>query len=322
MEGEIIMKSETRAKSKKKKLTSKVILGLLIALSVFVYINRYDVLPYLTTGRPILTDKIDVEISSNAEWFDDYYTIEYIDERTIAIGEPRYWQLNYNYLILGNEKAILFDSGPGLRDISRVVKALTDLPVISMASHYHYDHIGNIDEFDYVYLAGNQIENQELSKDNTLRPTKDSFLGHLEGIESKEFKVSKIVEDGENIELGNRNLKVIYAPGHAYNSIVLYDDDSRQLFSGDFIIKGEHSVNTILAPDCSAEEYKSSIKKLLDIVGQDIPIYGGHNTIDCNVPITSNKDLIDLYHFLSREDIKQGIIPKIKTINENIRIMY
>ena len=35
-----------------------------------------------------------------AIWFDDYYTIQKIDERTFAIGEPRYYQLNFNYLIL------------------------------------------------------------------------------------------------------------------------------------------------------------------------------------------------------------------------------
>ena len=29
-------------------------------------------------------------------WFDDYFTVEFIDSQTVAIGEPRYAQQNYN----------------------------------------------------------------------------------------------------------------------------------------------------------------------------------------------------------------------------------
>ena len=50
-------------------------------------------------------------------WHDDYFTVMAIDPDTFAIGEPRYWQQNFNYLIVGETRAILFDAGPGVRDI-------------------------------------------------------------------------------------------------------------------------------------------------------------------------------------------------------------
>jgi len=50
-------------------------------------------------------------------WFDDYYTVQAIDEKTFAIGEPRYFQKNFNYLIVGESRAIVFDAGTGQRAI-------------------------------------------------------------------------------------------------------------------------------------------------------------------------------------------------------------
>ena len=48
-------------------------------------------------------------------WFDDYFVVETVDPTTFAIGEPRYYQGNYSYLILGAQRAVLFDAGTGQR---------------------------------------------------------------------------------------------------------------------------------------------------------------------------------------------------------------
>src|SRR5215475_3179998 len=47
---------------------------------------------------------------------DDYWAVQPIDTRTAAIGEPRYYQQNYAYLIMGERRALLFDAGSGTRD--------------------------------------------------------------------------------------------------------------------------------------------------------------------------------------------------------------
>jgi hydroxyacylglutathione hydrolase len=56
---------------------------------------------------------------------DDYFAVEDLGDGAFAIGEPHYYQQNYSYLIVGQTRAVLFDSGSGTRDISAVVSNLT-----------------------------------------------------------------------------------------------------------------------------------------------------------------------------------------------------
>ena len=82
---------------------------------------------------------------------DDYWAVQPIDADTTAIGEPRYYQQNYAYLIMGERRALLFDAGSGTRDnITHIVAGLTQLPVTVMPSHLHFDHTGGIKPFTSI----------------------------------------------------------------------------------------------------------------------------------------------------------------------------
>jgi len=85
-------------------------------------------------------------------WFDDYYVVATLGDGAYAIGEPRYGQCNFSYLIVGSQRALLFDTGPGIRDIRKVIASLTALPIIALPSHLHFDHIGNLPRFADVAL--------------------------------------------------------------------------------------------------------------------------------------------------------------------------
>jgi hydroxyacylglutathione hydrolase len=39
-------------------------------------------------------------------WFDDWFAIDEIAPGLFGIGEPKYHQINWNYLIVGQERAL------------------------------------------------------------------------------------------------------------------------------------------------------------------------------------------------------------------------
>jgi hydroxyacylglutathione hydrolase len=56
------------------------------------------------------------------------------------------------YLVEGNEKAALIDTGMGSGDLAGYVKTLTKLPVIVLITHGHRDHTGQMNQFTTVYF--------------------------------------------------------------------------------------------------------------------------------------------------------------------------
>jgi hydroxyacylglutathione hydrolase len=163
---------------------------------------------------------------------DQWFQIQKIDDRTFAIKEVHYWQYNVNYLILGGERAILFDTGPGVYSIRKVVETLTDLPVTVLASHLHFDHVGNHQEFDRIALP-DKPDLRERTVDGRFT------LGHVRHLYNVNvsFRVAEWWREGQVVDLGGRKVEVLSVPGHTEESTALLDEESGQLFSGDYINK-------------------------------------------------------------------------------------
>src|SRR5215469_2959978 len=129
-------------------------------------------------------------IPISGHWIDDYFVVEEIDPTTIAIGEPRYYQGNYSYLIIGDERAVLFDAGTGTRDIVPVVRSLTRLPITVIPSHLHFDHVGALGRFDRTALLDTpslraRLQNSRLTLDRY------EFMGFEDGLTPPSFRVDE-----------------------------------------------------------------------------------------------------------------------------------
>ena len=85
-------------------------------------------------------------VTTAGDWFEVYE----VGDGVLAIYEPQQWQEVISYLVLGSERALLFDTGMGIAPISEAVAELTDLPVVVLNSHTHMDHIGGNAEFGTV----------------------------------------------------------------------------------------------------------------------------------------------------------------------------
>jgi len=271
-------------------------------------------LPMILPEKPTL--------AAGAEWFDDWYAIERLDAQTIAIGEPRYWQQNYSYLILGRERAVLFDTGPGERDIRPVVEALTSLPVVVVASHYHYDHVGGHDRFPVVALADLPVLRRLATKDGFFTPSDALHLGAFEGRKPPTHRVAEWWPPGKLVDLGGRQLLVLHTPGHSEDSISLHDVARGQLFCGDYIY-----VDYLYAflPGSNMGDYLQTAHNLLSILEQDSVLYPAHSLAPAGkrgvIPLAYT-DVMDLRNAL--EAVRDGRLepegrfPRRYRVNEKL----
>ncbi|MES0827976.1 MBL fold metallo-hydrolase [Ruegeria sp. SCP11] len=295
---------------------------LLIAGIALLFTFRFHVLIFALSSdepRPLLEAR---DEGPNVTWFDDYYIVEKIAENTYAIGEPRYWQHNFNYLIVGEERAFLLDAGPGIRDIRPVVKSLTDKPLTVGFSHLHYDHVGNEITFERVALIDLPHLRAQAVNDK-LTPTPLQHLGRVEGIEAPTLTVAEWLKPGSEIDLGGRSLKVLYTPGHTDGSMSLYDKENNIIFTGDVITE---AILLELLPNGSMADLEYTANYIKDSTNDDIRIYSGHRLITKQgAPKQTIGDVEDvrtaLQSIRERKQSAKGLAyPSIYTVNDHMVI--
>ena len=295
---------------------------LLVAFVVLGLWQRHLLLfsPWSQGEPPPLLDP-QAELSPGSYWFDDYFLVEPIDEQTFAIGEPLYAQQNYSYLILGDDAAILFDAGPGYRDIRPVTRALTDLPITFIPSHFHFDHIGNEITFDTVAVPDLPFLRAR-APDNSLELTWQEHLGSSEGVAAPTLEVDEWLALDPILDLGERRLQVVYTPGHTEDSISLLDLENGALFSGDFLYPGNLYA---FLPTSNMGSYLEGAETVLERIRSSAPIYGAHRGPEAVIPRLEMEDIEDLRESLikirDRELTGIGVYPVSYPVNARLNIL-
>jgi hydroxyacylglutathione hydrolase len=246
-------------------LTMVVVIAALLAPYIYVeyQFNLHGQAPKME-ARP--------NVPTMGRWFDDYFVVETIDPGTFAIGEPRYYQGNYSYLILGERRAVLYDAGSGLRDIVPVVRSLTSLPVTVIASHLHFDHVGALGRLDKTAILDDPSLRAR-ARDSRLRLQRYEFVGFADRLENPTFLVDEWWAPDSIVDLGGRRLRVLAAPGHTPTSVSLYDGDRHALFVGDFIYPGNLYA---FLPGASRSAYHATTRTLLSIIDPTTRIFTAH----------------------------------------------
>jgi hydroxyacylglutathione hydrolase len=301
------------------------VLGVLVVGGIYLVFDstarRLVMLPLvLITMEPeeLLTPQAE---GPDAEWFDGYFTITRIDDKTIAIGEPLYHSQNYNYLIMGDDRALLFDSGAGFHDIRPVVSSLTSLPVTAVASHIHFDHIGshtlyeNLAVIDLPYL-------RERAGARAHQLTYAEHLGFAESIPLPELRVTEWLAPGSWIDLGGRRLEVLHTPGHTVDSMALFDHERDQLFIGDFITEGP---TFIFVPGASVGDELRTAETLLDRISDRTVLHTAHRFDPPGLPTLARSDVAALRDTLVRvrdgELEGGGFWPKEYPVNDGVWLL-
>jgi hypothetical protein len=161
---------------------------------------------------------------------DDWFEVYRVAPGVFAIYEPHQFEEAISFLILGEKRAALFDTGMGIGDIKHVVQSLTSLPVVVLNSHTHNDHVGDNWEFSDIYGMDTdftRLNAKGSSADAQAELVPGSVCGQLPaGFDAKSystrpFHISKWMHDGDTIDLGERVLQVISTPGHTPDAICL-----------------------------------------------------------------------------------------------------
>ena len=259
-------------------------------------------------------------LAEGVSWFDDWFAIETIAPGIHAIGEPRFHQINWNYLITGEHTALLFDTGPGVRDISIVVKALTKLPVIALPSHMHFDHTGNLHRFETIALADLPLL-RACEKKGIFQASDELFLGHREGMVWKPLRVSQWLPVPSMIDLGGRQLELIHTPGHSPDSISLLDKHANIIFAADYVYPGPLYAQI---PGADLAAYLKTAETLLPILNNSTRILCAHGAPDAagqhRAPVLQHDDIADLAKSLLK--LKHlGEKPGTWPINERMSLL-
>ncbi len=176
----------------------------------------------------------------------DWFTTQEIDSDTFAISEYKHWEETHSYLLLGQKRAVLIDTGLGISDISEAVRSITELPVTVITTHIHWDHIGGHKYFDDIAVFHSEkewLENFPIPlqtvKNNIMRmPCELPKDFNIDSYEIFSGKPQRVFYDGDITDLGNRQIMAIHTPGHSPGHCCFYEPLKKYLYSGDLIYSG------------------------------------------------------------------------------------
>jgi len=214
---------------------------------------------------------------------EDWYRRETLTDGVSLIWEPfvspdvrcNMWHVR------GRDRDMLVDSGLGVVPLRRHVALLAERQVLCVGSHSHFDHVGGHDEFEdrLIHSAEAGI---------MAAPTREttSVPGYMKfdifeavpfaGFDPDRYEIrpapaTRVVEEGDVIDLGDRVFRVLHFPGHSPGGIGLLEEATGIFFSGDTIYDGHLFADTVPGSDA---QYVESMEKL-----KELPVrtcHGGH----------------------------------------------
>ncbi len=222
-------------------------------------------------------------LDSAAPWFEVYQ----VSTGAFALLEPRHYEEAISYLILGTEKAILFDTGMGIGNIRAEVERLTrptGVPVVVVNSHGHYDHIGDNHRFAEVWAYDDDGETARIERGKTREECVKYMVSSMYldlppdfdpvTYEIRPSQVTRRLRHLEAIELGGRTLTVHHTPGHSSGSLCLLDSRDNLLFTGDTFYPGMMYAHF---EDSDFDAYLRSLKYLVGMLDRVHHLCPAHN---------------------------------------------
>jgi glyoxylase-like metal-dependent hydrolase (beta-lactamase superfamily II) len=261
-----------------------------------------------------------VSCGPDVPWAPYWFRVGEIEPGVHLVAEPGHV---CSWLVHGEERSALVDTGLGLVSIREAIAAVARTPVVCVTSHAHFDHVGGNAEFDdrvahelaVPILAagypGSLLADYARASAGlraaweSLRTADDRFhlLGPDEevlpwppaGADVAAWRIEAppptgVLVDGEMIDLGGRELKVIHTPGHAPDHVCLLDEHAGILFAQD---QAYYGPQLVYFDDSDVEAFARSARRLANEVAPAIRIVYCAHCLRPSVPPRFLHELAD-----------------------------
>ncbi len=199
--------------------------------------------------------------------------------------------------VRGRDRDLIVDTGVGVASVRAELADLIDHPVAAVATHIHYDHVGGLHEFDERIMhrleAPRMADYQEflgIVRDDFTPgaldllasigyPITDELL--IDALPDEDYDpshygivsttVTREVDEGDRIDLGDRSFEVLHLPGHSPGNIGLLEEATGVLFTGDAIYDGP-LIDGL--PDSDVGDYLRTMERLRRLPAEIV--HGGH----------------------------------------------
>lgn len=198
---------------------------------------------------------------------DPWFARRRVDDSITLIWEPhvdRLQQCNIWHL-RGRDRDLIVDTGLGIASLREAAADLLDKALLAVATHYHYDHTGSLHEFTDRAIHRAEAEFLETSEgiggtlvtadipddirtsmvdagyalDDDLLVSAVPAAGYdVAGYSVPAAPATRVLDEGDVIDTGDRAFEVLHLPGHSPGSIGLWEESTGTLFSGDALYDG------------------------------------------------------------------------------------
>jgi hydroxyacylglutathione hydrolase len=181
--------------------------------------------------------------------------------------------LQANCFIVGCEQtrqAAAIDPGGDVQRILALLEKENLKLVVIINTHGHFDHVG-----------ANKALKKETDAQLVIHKLDAPMLAHAAqaaaawGLRTDDSPVpDRLLEDGDAIDCGNLQFKVIHTPGHSPGGSCFYLESESAVFVGDTLFAG--SIGRSDLPGGDYDTLINSIRTRLFVLPDDTKVYNGH----------------------------------------------
>lgn len=165
----------------------------------------------------------------------NYFTCEKLTERVTRIKDILGVAI---YLVEGERRACVIDTGHGLGNLRAYVETLTDKPTFVLLTHGHIDHANGAALWDEVYM--NRLEQEIYREHSSVEMRRKHFAESplTRDIPAEEYNPVRVapflpLEDKQVFDLGGITLQAIFTPGHTPGMTMILIREERMILFGD-----------------------------------------------------------------------------------------